>query len=230
MATTETVQIPAVGKQGEPCAACGAPLAADQRYCLNCGRRRADPRLDFRGLLASPPPGESPPAQPGSADAAAASPPPPPAGREHSPLIAVGGIAVLGLMLLVGVLIGRGDDPQPITAPAPVVQTTEDATATGREQASTDASKSGSSDAAKGKEAKSGKKAKGGGGGSNAVPPPPPDAKVADDEFLKELNSKTGKAQQEASANLPDTIAIPGEPPKTDNKKPGGGSDSTVIK
>ena len=29
-----------LGEGGEPCATCGAPLAADQRYCLNCGQRR----------------------------------------------------------------------------------------------------------------------------------------------------------------------------------------------
>jgi phosphatidylinositol-3-phosphatase len=37
---------PVLGPPGEPCAACGAPLAADQRYCLSCGERRGPPRLD----------------------------------------------------------------------------------------------------------------------------------------------------------------------------------------
>ncbi len=30
---------------GAPCASCGSPLAADQRYCLNCGTRRAERRV-----------------------------------------------------------------------------------------------------------------------------------------------------------------------------------------
>jgi hypothetical protein len=33
------------------CAHCGAPLAGDQRYCLNCGHRNGAPRIDFRALL-----------------------------------------------------------------------------------------------------------------------------------------------------------------------------------
>ena len=32
---------------GEQCAGCGAALAEDQRYCLQCGARRGLPRLDF---------------------------------------------------------------------------------------------------------------------------------------------------------------------------------------
>jgi hypothetical protein len=35
-----------LGPPGQPCAACGEPLAADQRYCLSCGERRGPPRLD----------------------------------------------------------------------------------------------------------------------------------------------------------------------------------------
>ncbi len=37
---------PVLGPPGQPCAACGDPLAADQRYCLSCGERRGPPRLD----------------------------------------------------------------------------------------------------------------------------------------------------------------------------------------
>jgi hypothetical protein len=37
---------PVLGPPGQPCAACGAPLAADQRYCLSCGERRGPARLD----------------------------------------------------------------------------------------------------------------------------------------------------------------------------------------
>ncbi len=32
---------------GEQCPACGALMAADQRYCLECGQRRGEPRLPF---------------------------------------------------------------------------------------------------------------------------------------------------------------------------------------
>ena len=79
-------------------------MAADQRYCLNCGARVGEPRVP-----ADAPAGEPTPA-------AAASRP-----ADVSPLAAVIGIALLGGMLLIGVLIGReagGDE----TTPAQVVQ------------------------------------------------------------------------------------------------------------
>ena len=34
------------GPSGDACAACGVPLAPDQRYCLNCGERRGPARID----------------------------------------------------------------------------------------------------------------------------------------------------------------------------------------
>jgi hypothetical protein len=41
----------AAPRDGEPCASCGAPLAADQRYCLHCGTRRPEARLEFLDVL-----------------------------------------------------------------------------------------------------------------------------------------------------------------------------------
>src|SRR5262245_52656997 len=222
MATRETVTLPTVGEQGEPCATCGAPLAADQRYCLNCGARRANPELGYPGVTGAPDQlavqagGEGTETPAGEAKAG---------GRDQSPLIAVGAIAVLGLMLLVGVLIGRGDGDQTVTTAAPAAQQTT-TTADTNQQASTNAPAT---------DKKNQKKDKGGGksgksGGKEKAPPPPKDAVVADDSLLQGLESNSAKQQQEASKNLPDTVALPGEPPKTDNKEPGGGSDSTVIK
>jgi hypothetical protein len=37
----------------EPCASCGAPLGADQRYCLSCGIPRTGTRLPFLDVLHS---------------------------------------------------------------------------------------------------------------------------------------------------------------------------------
>ncbi len=102
MATTQQPPTPTPG--GTACANCGAPLAADQRYCLSCGARRGEPRV--------PPPAA--PTEPVAAAEPAARP------ADVSPLAAVIGIALLGGMLLIGVLIGRetgGDEP----APGPVV-------------------------------------------------------------------------------------------------------------
>jgi hypothetical protein len=95
-------------------------MAADQRYCLNCGARRGDPRV--------PAPAVAPADQ---APEASASRP-----ADVSPLAAVIGIALLGGMLLIGVLIGRetgGDD----TTPAPVVQVGERQSTTSPGQATT---------------------------------------------------------------------------------------------
>ena len=39
--------IPQAPSGFEQCPSCGALVAADQRYCLECGHRRGDPRLPF---------------------------------------------------------------------------------------------------------------------------------------------------------------------------------------
>ena len=115
---------PGAGQAGEPCRGCGAPLAADQRYCLNCGERRGGPRVDFR----QPPRRRR--AGAGTARRRAARRPARPAAgrrsgeqpeRDYTPLAAVGGIAVLGLMLLVGVLIGKETAGDEQHRPAPVI-------------------------------------------------------------------------------------------------------------
>ena len=112
MATTEQPPSPPPAPSGPRCANCSAPLAADQRYCLNCGARAGAPRV-------------APQAAPTEviAEPVASRP------ADVSPLAAVIGIALLGGMLLIGVLIGReagGDE----TTPAPVVQVEQDAQTT----------------------------------------------------------------------------------------------------
>ena len=41
------IELPKLGDQGDSCPECGSVLATDQRYCLNCGWRRAEPRVDY---------------------------------------------------------------------------------------------------------------------------------------------------------------------------------------
>lgn len=205
----------------EPCRGCGVPLALDQRYCLNCGLRRGDPRLDFRRHSQAP--GAATQEAPAAAAPAATDGK---SQRDFAPLAAVGGVAVLGLMLLIGVLIGRGDDTASAPAPAQVVRVQDEGTGSTASEESTGKDKS--KDSSKKSKAKvSGKKAEdansltSGNSGSGPV--------VASDDALQELEENSGSSYSENSAKLPDEIATGGEAPPTDNKAPGGGSAGTAI-
>lgn len=235
MAETETMQTQVLGEQGEPCAACGAPLAADQRYCLNCGQRRAGPRVDYRRHLNAPPAAEEEEGAPSEAPqqpptAAPAEPPRPE--RDYAPLAAVGGIAVLGLMLLVGVLIGKGNGGT-TTAPAPVVKLGTEATASTPESEETTGSKT-ASNKAKGSSKKSneaGTGAKAVNGGLTGSEARNSDATVqASTQDLESLNNTSGEDYEDTVRKLPDKIATPGAPPPIDTTKAaGGGGEAEVI-
>lgn len=112
-ATTPIQSAPTQG--GDRCASCEAPLAADQRYCLDCGLRRGDPRLPFMDAVVLMDAVKRP--------QQAASPP---AKRKHrgiSPNAAlIAGVGTLLLALGIGVLIGRsGNHEVAQTAAAPQV-------------------------------------------------------------------------------------------------------------
>jgi hypothetical protein len=109
MSTTETLPQPALGAPGEHCTHCGAALAPDQRYCLNCGLRRTGPRVAYRELLLGDeqlPVTGPPPDRPASPPAAAA--PGDDGARAISPLGAAVAIGLLLLATLLGAVIGRG--------------------------------------------------------------------------------------------------------------------------
>jgi hypothetical protein len=108
-----------LGEPGEPCAHCGAPLLADQRYCLNCGTRRGEPRVAFADYVRN-----------GSAEGVAVRQVTvEPRASDVSPLAAVLGIALLGGMLLIGVLLGRGEDEQAASSTPVAEQTSDPSTA-----------------------------------------------------------------------------------------------------
>jgi hypothetical protein len=147
---------PVFGRDGEPCPACGAPLAGDQRYCLHCGVRRPEARLEFLDVLDAdvrarsvlPPPGAV--AAP-FAYAAGGVAPPPPRGlngklQANAGLLALA--ALLLLTLLIGLLLGHwatGSSSTPSAAtPAPQVIRVE-GTAAPAAAAATDGGSSGSS-------------------------------------------------------------------------------------
>ncbi|HVV95093.1 MAG TPA: zinc ribbon domain-containing protein [Hyphomicrobiales bacterium] len=90
----------------EACPNCGARMATDQRYCLNCGHRRGEPRLPFMDAVTFM---ESMSAPGGGAGA---TPPPPPSERPNpnrwnANAALIAGVATLVLAIGVGFLIGR---------------------------------------------------------------------------------------------------------------------------
>lgn len=103
----------------DACPSCGSPLAPDQRYCLQCGQRRGDPRLPVMDAVNFMEASRRPVAQP------AAAPPGPPS--THRRLLSanasmVAAVATLVLAMGVGVLIGRsGDGTSAASSPAPQI-------------------------------------------------------------------------------------------------------------
>lgn len=237
METTETMRMPALGQAGEPCSSCGAPLAADQRYCLNCGQRRTGPRVEYQRYLAAaaehaaPPPAE-PPQTTASPQPAAPAPEPSQAERDFAPLAAVGGIAILGLMLLVGVLIGRGTE-SPSASPPQVI------TVGGSGSGETASAETGGSPTASAgsKEAAGKSKGKGGtgakavaGGLTGEAARQSEDTVQASTDDLEALNEQSGEDYEDTVKKLPDKIATPGAPPPVDKSKaPGGGGGAMTI-
>jgi hypothetical protein len=111
-----------------PCPKCASPMAADQRYCLECG----EPRMSTSGFLFG---GQQ--ASGGSAATPSSPPPTPPVlpsapvgAQRNNTLTVIGGVGVLLLAMGVGVLIGRAGGSKQTTAP-PQVITVAGATTTG---------------------------------------------------------------------------------------------------
>lgn len=114
---------PRLAVDTEPCSACRAPLATDQRYCLSCGERRAGTRVPF-------------PTPASAAPVAVVAPPPPPRRRAPLPasalsaLYGLAGAGALALGLLAGAVIVRANDPPaPVVAAAPAPTVTVQPTA-----------------------------------------------------------------------------------------------------
>jgi hypothetical protein len=129
---------PSPAAAAESCAGCGSPLAGDQRYCLECGERRA-PASSL--LLGGPSPATSP-----LPDGASLGPVPTAAGTQPSQnpgrlapggaphgnaLTVIAGVGVLLLAMGVGVLIGRFGGGGKPTAAAPQVISVGNAPAAG---------------------------------------------------------------------------------------------------
>jgi hypothetical protein len=184
----------------EPCAHCGAPLARDQRYCLECGT----PRTYLSGMLLQRL--QAPPAQ--QASAPPAQPPTSSTWPRNNVLTLIAGIGVLLLAMGVGVLIGRSGGSSSAATPAPQVTVlgagtgaastgaaTTPTTTTPEETASSTKKAGSSSSAEKASKAKLAP-------GVGSVP-----SKPAPPSVLKNLHTKSsGGSYEQKSKNLPDVV------------------------
>jgi hypothetical protein len=208
--TASEVHAPILGESGEPCRECGAPLAADQRYCLHCGARRGEARLDHTVY---------------TREAAPVAPAPvPPSPARSAGLTAVAGVATLLLAMGVGVLIGRAgrDDNAPTKAAAPQVITVSGAAA-GAPAATTPAATTAAPKAAAVRHAA--KKHASSDAGSSATK----GSSHATNPALKQLQNSSGKNYSKQSQKLPKTLSTGGKAPPKDKKAPAGGGSFDTI-
>jgi len=233
--------LPAVfGVDGQPCAGCGAPLAGDQRYCLYCGSRRAEARLEFMDALAGGGPapiagagGAGGPVAPGH-QLTVGGVSEPPAGhglgawlRANTAVLALAGL-LMG-MLFIGLLVGHWatsgtTTPAPAQAAAPQVIRVEGSGggAAAADDAAADSAVDSAADAKK--DTKKAKAAK----DTQVVQEVPKDA-----VDVNKLNSLSGKAKAKAiddavKKGKPISTGTGKLPPK-DDKAPGGGTEFETI-
>jgi hypothetical protein len=217
---------PLLGEPNAPCRTCGSPLAADQRYCLQCGTRRAEARLPFLDILAQQAP------QSAAAGAAAQTTTTTTShgprgffGRMSTNAAAVAGVACLVLALGVGVLIGgTGSDAAPAGSPqvitvggaAPAVVPTATPAAPGATETTPDATTT----KPKGKSKSTSKDTSSSSSGSKAT-----------NSAVKNLDKTSGSDYSKKSAKLPKEVGTGGKaPPKdTSGTKIGGGSGVESI-
>jgi hypothetical protein len=139
-------------------------MAADQRYCLECGKRRGDPRLPFMDAVAF-------------IDAIHRQPPAPaPEPAKRRPRISpnaslIAGVGTLLLALGIGVLIGQTNDSGSVSAANTTPQIIRVGGGSGEEAATaaTATSKSATPKAGKSKKAKAPEKAVDSSGTSEAA-------------------------------------------------------------
>lgn len=137
-ATVTTAHSSLVPATGEQCPACGALMAADQRYCVECGQRRGDPRLPFMDAVVLMDTVIKGPRQ--------AAPPPSPkkTRRMSANATLIAGIGTLLLALGVGVLIGRSGEHSGSNANSTPVVVKVPGTGSGSEEATSATAKANS--------------------------------------------------------------------------------------
>ena len=195
----------------ESCASCGAALAPDQRYCLECGARR--PALgsvlagDLRSLIAL---SSGEPATPArverSPEPAAVEP-----ARAGATSAVIAGVGVLLLAMGVGVLIGRsGSGGKTVTPPAQVVSVAAPAATSSGAGAAASTPASGTTSGAKHSSSKH-KSSKSSSAGSSTAEPAggvgQTPSKPAPPSAAESLKGAKGGSYEQKSKNLPNVIS-----------------------
>ena len=154
--TEEPTRPLSVAGGSDQCVNCGAALATDQRYCVNCGERRGKPRFTLAG-----------PSEPAVKETTVRTASAPRRPRASAGLSLIAGVATLLLAMGVGVLIGHSNSSANTTrqASTPAITingggaaSTNPASTAGA--GSTGSSSSGTTHASKGKHGGSAKAAK----------------------------------------------------------------------
>lgn len=199
----------------DPCPSCGAAMAHDQRYCLACGARRAEARLDYLEILRG---GPAPAVAAGPASVAADP-------RQRANVTVIASIGCLLLALGIGVLIGTSGNGD--TAAVPAAQPAQVIKVEGGGAAPAGATTAGAARKTAAARKASSK--------TSAAKSDVPTAKTAADSkatnpALKALDSTSGADYSKQSQKLPSKLATGGKAPPIDRTKPAaGGGDFESI-
>lgn len=201
----------------EACSNCGSVLAADQRYCLNCGDRRAEARLDFIDILSEDASDRATTAVLPTAAVAAGSEKTGAEGwvRNHAGILSLA--AVLLLTLATGTVLGSvldGSGSSNSKAAKPQVIKVEGAAGSSGDSAATDSGAAADDSASSASSSGTDKAEKGGSGSTKGV-------QSADSKSKKDIEKSVDKGEPLSTGD--------GDLPQTDDKAAGGGSDFQTI-
>jgi hypothetical protein len=191
------------GVSTQSCAQCRAPMADDQRYCLQCG----EPRFDVKSPLASGPVADTRTQTPSTAPGVPVTAPSISDVRDgtsarNNSVALIAGVGVLLLAMGVGVLIGRAGTGSAKT-PSPQVITVGGGGATGAGTTGTSTARTPEATKApsKGKVKKEEEESKAPPGTGNSLSKPAPPS------TLKNLRKGgSGKSYEQRSKNLPNVV------------------------
>jgi hypothetical protein len=217
-ATAVTQPIPNVAS--ERCSQCAAPLAPDQRYCLQCGAPRAHVSGPISGgRLGGPPPtAVSPGATSPQSALSAGGPQTPPSDVPGAPpgappgfgpaqpsnrnntLALLAGVGVLLLAMGVGILIGRASSGSAKVPPAQVISVGGSAVGTSTTATTPTTTTTETPAAGTVKKSSKAKTSSPSGAGSSVSKPAPP-------AVLKSVSkNQSGSSYEQKSKNLPDVV------------------------